>query len=153
MARDHLPAVPPVVVVGGALITRADGRLRLLVAQRSAPPALAGLWELPGGKVEPGESDEAALVREMREELAVEVLPGRRLGADLSIGDQGAVLRVWAVRATRGEPTAREHVALRWVSADELDHLAWLPADRPLLPALRAALDGHPGDPPRGAEA
>jgi 8-oxo-dGTP diphosphatase len=126
------------VVVGVALL---DGAGRLLVARRSEPPHLAGYWELPGGKVDPGESDRAALIRECREELAVTVDLDERVGADLPIGAHG-VLRVWAGRVVGGELHAVEHAELRWVGSADLDQLHWLPADRPLIPHLRALLDG-----------
>lgn len=124
------------IVVGAAIVR--DGRV--LAAQRAHPPALAGWWELPGGKVEQGEDERAALVRECREELHLDLALGARVGPDLPIGASGT-LRVWAAYAGNGtEPVAREHAALRWVGPDELDGLRWLPADRPLLPFLRALL-------------
>lgn len=125
------------MVVGAAIIE--DGQL--LAAQRREPPELAGGWELPGGKVDPGERDEDALVRECREELGVEIAVGERIGTELFV-PPSAVLRVWRAHLARGEPRAIEHAALRWVSADELDGLAWLRADLPLLPHLRRALAG-----------
>ena len=124
------------VVVGAALV-RAG---RLLVAQRAYPAALAGKWELPGGKVEPDEDERDALVRECAEELGVDVVLTARLGADLPIPN-GRVLRVYAGRCT-GEPVAHEHAALAWVGPGELDALDWLPADRPLVPTLRELLGG-----------
>ena len=125
------------MIVVGAAIVRGG---RVLAAQRARPPALAGWWELPGGKVEPGEDERAALVRECREELHVVLTLGPRVGPDLPIGENGT-LRVWAAYPVDGaEPVAREHAALRWVGPDDLDQLAWLPADRPLLPHLHALL-------------
>jgi 8-oxo-dGTP diphosphatase len=125
-----------VIVVGAAILRNG----RLLAAQRAHPPTLAGWWELPGGKVEPGEDENDALVRECREELHLELTLGPRLGPDLPIGDDGT-LRVWAAYAVDGvQPVSREHAALRWVGRDELDELPWLPADRPLLPYLRTLL-------------
>ena len=100
------------VIVAAAIV--AGDPPRVLAAQRSYPPELAGLWELPGGKVHDGESDLDALVRECREELGVEVRPGRRLGDDVAIGAQ-SVLRVWWAELVRGEPAALEHSALRWL--------------------------------------
>ncbi|QXG75132.1 (deoxy)nucleoside triphosphate pyrophosphohydrolase [Modestobacter sp. L9-4] len=129
-------------VVGAALV---DDRRRVLVAQRAAG-GLAGLWEFPGGKVERGEAERAALVRECREELGVLVTPGAFLGevpldGVVAGGTPGAsTLRVWAGRITGGELVALEHSELRWLPADELEALDWIPADRPLLPAVRALL-------------
>jgi mutator protein MutT len=128
---------PPVIV--GAAVLR-DGRL--LAARRSAPAALAGGWEFPGGKVEPGESEDEALVRECREELGVTVVPGERLGDDV-LTRTGAVLRVWV--ATLDPPTAepralQDHDELRWLEPDALAAVPWLPADWPLVHALAARL-------------
>ncbi|MEN3362676.1 MAG: 8-oxo-dGTP diphosphatase [Mycobacteriales bacterium] len=122
------------VVVGAALLDPAG---RVLAAQRSRPPELAGRWEFPGGKVEPGESETAALIRECQEELGVRVRLDARLGGDLPVQGGAGVLRVWTGRITAGQPSAREHRALRWLAPDELDDVDWLPADRPLIDLLR----------------
>jgi len=127
--------VPNQIVVAGALISGAT----LLVAQRNRPPELAGLWELPGGKVADGESDAEALARELDEELGVEVVVGARLGADVVVSGQ-MTLRAFLVTQTGGIVQPRDHRALRWVTAAELDGLAWVPADRGWLPDLVAAL-------------
>jgi 8-oxo-dGTP diphosphatase len=127
--------VPNQIVVAGALITGNT----LLVAQRERPPELSGLWELPGGKVAQGESDADALVRELDEELGVAVTVGARLGADVALGAD-TTLRAFLVTQTGGSVQARDHRALRWVRADELDALEWVPADRGWLPDLIAAL-------------
>jgi 8-oxo-dGTP diphosphatase len=131
-----VPAMARQVVVGAALL---DDAGQVLVAQRSEPAALAGFWELPGGKVDPGETDEQALVRECKEELAVTVELVDRVGDDLPIGANG-ILRIWSARVVAGELTAVEHAELRWVGDGEIDSLHWLPADRPLLPHLHALL-------------
>jgi 8-oxo-dGTP diphosphatase len=134
-------ALDVVQVVGAAVV--ADGRV--LVAQRAGGP-YDGCWEFPGGKVEPGESDLSGLVREIREELGVDVVPQSFLGevpldGVVAGGEPGtSTLRVWWARLAGGTPVAREHAELRWVTSDELDALDWIPADRPLLPALRALL-------------
>lgn len=127
--------MPNQIVVAGALISGGT----LLVAQRERPPELAGLWELPGGKVAVGESDAAALVRELEEELGVGVTVGERLGRDVVLNDQ-MTLRAYVVTQTGGSVQPRDHRALRWVTADELDGLAWVPADRGWVPDLAAAL-------------
>jgi 8-oxo-dGTP diphosphatase len=113
------------IVVAGALIS---GSL-LLVAQRARPPELAGLWELPGGKVAAGESDAAALARELHEELGVDVTVGPRIGADVALTDT-ITLRAYRVSQTGGALHPNDHRELRWVCADELDDLPWVPADR-----------------------
>jgi 8-oxo-dGTP diphosphatase len=123
------------IVVAGALIS---GSL-LLVAQRARPPELAGLWELPGGKVAAGESDETALARELHEELGVDVAVGPRLGADVAL-NATTTLRAYRVTQTGGALRRNDHSALRWVSADELDGLAWVPADRAWVGELASAL-------------
>jgi 8-oxo-dGTP diphosphatase len=127
--------VPNQIVVAGALISGGT----LLVAQRERPPELAGLWELPGGKVAAGERDAAALVRELEEELGVEVTVGEQLGCDVVLNDR-MTLRAYLVTQTGGTVQPRDHRALRWVTADELDGLAWVPADRGWVPDLAAAL-------------
>ena len=138
-------ALDVVQVVGAALV---DDRGRVLVAQRGSGP-LAGLWEFPGGKVERGESDLSALVRECQEELAVAIEPQAFLGevpldGVVAGGVPGAsTLRVWAGRITAGELVAHEHTEVRWLAAEELEALDWIPADRPLLPAVRTLL-AHP---------
>ena len=103
------------------------------------PPSLAGYWELPGGKVEPHETDEAALIRECREELGVDIMLGARVGRDWTIGEHG-ILRVWLAGIASGEPTAIEHGALRWLTVDEFHDVDWLPADRPIIDRLEGML-------------
>jgi 8-oxo-dGTP diphosphatase len=123
------------VVVGAAII--ADDRV--LAAQRSAPAALAGRWELPGGKVEPGETDEAALLRECREELGVDIILGARVGRDWPIGEHG-ILRVWLAGIVAGELEPTEHASLRWLAPYELHDVDWLPADLPVVERLAGML-------------
>jgi 8-oxo-dGTP diphosphatase len=133
-------ALSTAAVVGAAIVrVGPDGVARLLVGQRSAPPVLRGRWELPGGKVEPVETEPGAVVRECREELGVDIEVGARVGADLDIGG-GRVLRAYAATLLAGEPTATDHLAVRWVGAEDIAGLDWLPADRALLPALTELL-------------
>ncbi|SEO76647.1 NUDIX domain-containing protein [Trujillonella endophytica] len=141
-------ALDVVQVVGVALV---DGD-RVLVAQRADGP-FAGCWEFPGGKVEPGEADLEALVRECREELGVEVAPQAFLGEVPLDGVVGggapgvSTLRVWWGRVAAGEVTPHEHTELRWVVAADLGALDWIPADRPLLPDVVRVLDPASGRP------
>jgi 8-oxo-dGTP diphosphatase len=123
------------IVVAGVLIAGST----LLVAQRERPPELAGLWELPGGKVAPGESDSAGLVRELHEELGVAVTVGERLGEDVVLNET-TTLRAYRVTHTGGELMPHDHRALRWVTAEDLESLPWVPADRAWLDDLVRAL-------------
>jgi 8-oxo-dGTP diphosphatase len=130
------------VVVAGAVISAGA----VLVAQRRHPPELAGRWELPGGKVAPGESESTALVRELAEELGVEVAVGERLGEDIQLSPT-TTLRAYHALLIRGEPHPHDHQALRWVTAADAHHIDWVPADRAWLPALTRALSlGCNGD-------
>ena len=108
------------------------------------PPETAGRWEFPGGKVEPDENDLDALVRECEEELGVTVAIGERLGEDVPLAHGWAVLRVWLATLVAGEPQPLEHRSLRWLSADELDSVSWLPADAPLVAELAKILPQDP---------
>ncbi|MFF5469350.1 (deoxy)nucleoside triphosphate pyrophosphohydrolase [Streptomyces achromogenes] len=126
--------VEPIVVVGAALF---DGG-RLLAARRSAPADLAGRWELPGGKVEPGERPEDALVRELREELGVDAEPLERVPGQWPLRAP-YVLRVWTVRLLPGSPAPRplqDHDELRWLTSDRVWEVDWLDQD---VPAVREA--------------
>jgi len=127
--------MPVQIVVAGALIV--DGAL--LVAQRARPPELAGMWELPGGKVAVGETDARALARELREELGVDVTVGARLGGDVPLTPT-LTLRAYLVTLTNGVVQPHDHRALRWVTSTELRSLEWVPADTAWLPDLQAAL-------------
>ncbi|MCV7162818.1 (deoxy)nucleoside triphosphate pyrophosphohydrolase [Mycolicibacterium brisbanense] len=123
------------IVVAGALISQGA----LLVAQRDRPAELAGLWELPGGKVAPGEDDGVALARELHEELGVEVRVGARIGQAVAL-NATMTLRAYRVALTAGSPRPHDHRALRWVTADELTGLDWVPADRVWIADLAAAM-------------
>lgn len=125
------------VVVAAAIV--ADGRV--LAARRTRPAELAGRWELPGGKAEPGESDKDAVAREVREELGVVVVAGEQVGPEVELGRR-MVLRWFTARLLDPvdaiQPT--EHDAVRWLAADQLDEVDWLEGDEALLPHLRTLL-------------
>jgi len=113
---------------------------RVLATRRGPQMHLAGLWEFPGGKIEPGEDEGAALEREILEELSVRVRAIRRLGeADHDYGKVHVRLIAWEVHGD-GEPVIAEHDAMRWLTPDELESVEWAPADVPLLGAVRQAL-------------
>jgi len=116
---------------------------RVLVARRTHPPELAGGWEFPGGKVEDGENPDAAVIREVREELGCEIKVTGQLSGESTIRP-GLVLRVATAALVDGEPIPHEHDAVRWLGPEELGDVEWLNADVPFLTELRQILlDGH----------
>ncbi|GAA1816382.1 NUDIX domain-containing protein [Luedemannella flava] len=124
------------MIVGAAIVR--DGLV--LACERATPAEVAGRWEFPGGKVEPGEPDEAALIRECEEELGVTIKVGERVGTDVPLGTRTAVLRVWQATLVDGEPAPLEHASLRWVAPTDLLDLDWLPADQPIVADLAREL-------------
>lgn len=112
---------------------------RVLIAQRPPGKHLAGGWEFPGGKLEPGEDRRAGLTRELREELGITLsAPPRPLIRVRHAYDYGEVLiDMWVVRQYSGEPRALDGQALRWCTRDELESVELLPADGPIVSALR----------------
>lgn len=139
--RERALALADAPVVVGTAIVR-DGRL--LAQQRAYPAEAAGLWELPGGRVEPGESDVDAVARECAEELGVEVAVGAPVGPDVALPN-GMLLRIH--RATivgDAKPHPHDHADLRWLKPGQFGSVPWLPADRVLLPALRRLLRRMP---------
>lgn len=118
-----------------------DGRV--LVQQRPEGAAMSGLWEFPGGKLESGETPEAALIRELAEELAIEVDQSCLAPACFAsepLGERHLLLLVYVVRKWHGVPVARHATALRWLRPVELYALDMPPADRPLIGLLDALL-------------
>ena len=127
-----------VVLVSAVALIDRDGRV--LVAERPEGKSMAGLWEFPGGKVEPGESPEAALIRELREELGIETWRyclAPLTFASHSYEDFHLLMPLFACRKWEGVVTAREGQRLKWVRAAELRDLPMPPADIPLVAVLR----------------
>lgn len=122
------------IVVVAAAIER-DGCY--LVARRTRPADVAGRWEFPGGKVEPGETEEQALAREIREELGVEIAVGERVPGEWPLhGD--LVLHLYRATLAGGEPMPLEqHDEIRWVTTEEFDSVDWLPSDIDAVRSLR----------------
>ena len=126
------------VLVSAVALIDADGRL--LLAQRPEGKSMAGLWEFPGGKVEPGETPEAALIRELQEELGIETKESCL--APLTFASHAyetfhLLMPVFACRRWQGIPTPREGQTLAWVAANRLRDYPMPPADLPLIPILR----------------
>ncbi|MEU9347205.1 (deoxy)nucleoside triphosphate pyrophosphohydrolase [Streptomyces sp. NPDC048278] len=130
-----------IVVVGAALL---DGD-RLLAARRSAPPELAGRWELPGGKVEPGETPEDALARELHEELGIEAEPLTRVPGEWPLRSP-YVLQVWTARLHPGSPQPKplqDHDELRWLTPAEIWTVNWLDQDILAVREVAAMVGGE----------
>ena len=136
MVDDRAVTAPPLLVVAAALT---DGAGRILLQQRPPGKAMAGLWEFPGGKIEPGETPDAALVRELAEELGIVVAPADLAAvtfASAAIGDRVLLLLLYRCTRWRGEPVALEASALRWCLPSTMATLPMPPADVPLVAAL-----------------
>ena len=138
---------PVRLVVGAAIVDDLERPARLLSARRTEPSALAGGWELPGGKVDAGESPLSALHREVLEELGVRIrlgvhVPGPLPGATWPLGERYEML-VWLAEVVDGEPAPIEdHDELRWLELDDLRAVGWLPADLPIVETLGTMLRG-----------
>jgi mutator protein MutT len=128
----------PVVEVAAALVRDAGGRY--LITQRLANTHLAGQWEFPGGKREPGETLEECLARELREELAIEVAVGEKVETvRWEYGEKTVVLHFYRCRITGGTLEPLECAALDWVEPARLTDYDFPPADQRLIDRLRAA--------------
>lgn len=137
LADRPRPALPIILVAAVALVD-IDGRV--LVARRPPGKSLAGLWEFPGGKLHDGETPEAALVRELREELAVDITESCLapfVFASHAYADFHLVMPLYLCRVWRGMPTPLEGQELRWARPAELARLPMPPADTPLVAMLR----------------
>jgi 8-oxo-dGTP diphosphatase len=127
----------PVLLVAACALVDADGRV--LIAQRPEGKSMAGLWEFPGGKVEPGETPEDALIRELREELGIVIKPACL--APLTFASHAyekfhLLMPLFVCRRFDGAPQGREGQALKWVRPRDLRDWPMPPADAPLIPAL-----------------
>ena len=132
--------IKTVLVVAVALVDP-DGRV--LLAQRPEGKSMAGLWEFPGGKVEPGERPEEALIRELHEELGIETWQSclsPLTFASHSYDDFHLLMPLYVCRKWQGVPQSREGQALKWVAARNLRDYPMPPADVPLIPVLRDLL-------------
>ena len=117
----------------------ADGEGRVLLQKRAPGRSMAGLWEFPGGKVEPDERPEAALARELEEELGISVDTADLSPAAFASADNGGrhmLLLLYLCREWRGEPRALDAEALAWVRPADMRALPMPPADEPLIPLL-----------------
>ncbi len=126
------------LLVSAVALIDADGRV--LLAQRPEGKSMAGLWEFPGGKVEAGETPEAALIRELDEELGIDTWESCLAPltfASHSYGDFHLLMPLFACRKWKGTPQPREGQTLKWVRANKLREYPMPPADIPLIPILR----------------
>jgi 8-oxo-dGTP diphosphatase len=126
-----------VLVVAAALVD-SDGRV--LIAQRPEGKQLAGLWEFPGGKVEPGETPEIALIRELEEELGITVRQACLapfVFASHTYETFHLLMPLYLIRRWEGEPEAKEHKAIKWVRPNDMGNYPMPPADDPLVAWLR----------------
>jgi 8-oxo-dGTP diphosphatase len=129
------------VLVAAVALIDPDGRV--LVSQRPEGKSLAGLWEFPGGKIEAGERPEAALIRELKEELNIDVTASCLAPltfASHAYDDFHLLMPLYVCRRWKGEATAMEGQVLKWVRAKALRDLAMPPADLPLIPHLEELL-------------
>ncbi|MGR3373684.1 8-oxo-dGTP diphosphatase MutT [Pseudooceanicola nanhaiensis] len=126
------------VLVSAVALIDVDGRI--LLTQRPEGKSLAGLWEFPGGKVEPGETPEAALIRELQEELGIDTWQSCLAPltfASHSYEDLHLLMPLFACRKWNGTPQGKEGQALKWVRSKDLRSYPMPPADEPLIPILR----------------
>lgn len=130
-----------ILLVSAVALIDVDGRV--LLAQRPAGKSMAGLWEFPGGKIEEGETPEAALIRELEEELGIDTWASclAPIGfASHSYEDFHLLMPLFACRKWKGVPRAREGQTLKWVRVNDLKSYPMPPADIPLIPILRDLL-------------
>ena len=142
-ADARVKKIPTMTIVAAALIG-SDGRI--LLQQRAPGRSMAGLWEFPGGKVEDGELPEAALARELDEELGIAVDPAALVPACFAsapMGERHMVLLLYLCRSWEGRPQPLDASALRWATTAEMRELAMPPADVPLVELLEKLIAGE----------
>jgi 8-oxo-dGTP diphosphatase len=138
---EELRGSPPLVLVAAVVLVDADGRV--LLARRPEGKAMAGLWEFPGGKVDPGETPEAALIRELAEELGIDVAASCLAPftfASHAYPEFHLLMPLYVCRKWTGIPCAREGQRLAWVRPARLAEYPMPPADKPLVAMLRDLL-------------
>lgn len=138
--KPLMPNLPVVLVAAAAII---DRKKNILMAQRPEGKPMAGLWEFPGGKVEPGELPEYALMRELEEELGIETRPCCMIGAGFASHTYEKfhlLMPVFAIRVWKGEPVPKEGQNLQWMNILDLYNLEMPEADKPLIHQLEAIL-------------
>ena len=141
MAGGSVSADKPIILVSAVALIDVDGRV--LLAQRPEGKSMAGLWEFPGGKVEPGETPEAALIRELHEELGIDTWESCLAPltfASHAYDDFHLLMPLYVCRKWQGTPSSREGQALKWVRIHALKDYPMPPADEPLIAMLRDML-------------
>ncbi|WP_106506043.1 (deoxy)nucleoside triphosphate pyrophosphohydrolase [Brachybacterium timonense] len=153
MTSDVHPETPQtVLVVAGILLREVTDGLEVFAARRSPERHVGGLWEFPGGKVEPGETPQEALARELREELAIDVTVGPHVETTRT-AQRGVIIELACYCATLNGPEpahSTDHDAMGWIQVDALGDYAWAPGDVPVVDGLAEKLDRssacHRGD-------
>ena len=126
----------PIRVVAAVIVR--DGKV--LACRRAPHKSLAGLWEFPGGKVEPGESDEIALAREIREELGIDVTVGEFIAESVALAGETTIRlnAYWAQTTAGGDFSSTDHDSMQWLAPNDVSDYEWAPADMPFLSELGA---------------
>jgi 8-oxo-dGTP diphosphatase len=136
--ETHPPGAKPLLLVAACALVDIDGRV--LLARRPEGKKMAGLWEFPGGKLHPGETPEAALIRELKEEIGIDVAAACLAPFAFASHDYDSfhlLMPLFVCRRWKGNPTPRENQTLAWVRAAKLSEYEMPPADKPLVPLLR----------------
>lgn len=137
--KDGIGTMKSIEVVGAVIVSGG----RVLCAQRGGSGPLSGLWEFPGGKIEPGEAPGAALTREIYEELRCHITVGDQVTTTRHDYEFATVtLTTFYCSLTDGHPSLTEHIDMRWLAPDELRTLEWAPADIPAMALVEKRLTG-----------